>query len=113
MQGIVPQRWLFEPAIQEIKFCGRKLVPIAFRHCLDACPMLRGYLLELLIRPRAEELVIWHDTRPPLSRYASYVPMIGVRLDRPTYLWHMVRWLVSMVGPRLPRRLATDACWIA
>jgi hypothetical protein len=75
--------------------------------------VLRAYLIELLIRQRAEELVIWHDTRPPLSRYAAYVPMIGVRLDLPTYLWRGVRWLVSMVGPRLPRRLATNARWIA
>ena len=75
--------------------------------------VLRAYLIELLIRQRMEELVIWHDTRPPLSRYAAYVPMIGVRLDLPTYLWRGVRWLVSMVGPRLPRRLATNARWIA
>ena len=75
--------------------------------------VLRAYLVELLIRRKLEELVIWHDTRPPLSRYASYVPMIGVRLDRPSYLWRVVRRLISMVGPRLPRRLATNARWIA
>ena len=75
--------------------------------------VLRAYFVELLIQRRLEELVIWHGTRPPLSRYASYVPMIGVRLDKPTYSWRAVRWLVSMVGPRLPRRLADVAQWIA
>jgi hypothetical protein len=75
--------------------------------------VLRAYLIEFLIRQGLEELVIWHGTRPPLSRYVSYVPVIGVSLDQPTYTWRAVRWLVSMVGPRLPRRLADTARWIA
>lgn len=75
--------------------------------------VLRAFLVELLIRQGLEELVIWHGTGPPLSRYASYEPMIGVSLDQPTYSWRAVRWLVSMVGPRLPRRLADTARWIA
>jgi len=75
--------------------------------------VLRTYLVEVLIRQGLEELVIWHGTRPPLSRYVSYVPVIGVSLDQPTYSWRAVRWLVSMVGPRLPRRLADTARWIA
>jgi hypothetical protein len=75
--------------------------------------VLRAYLVELLIRQRVEELVMWHGTGPPLSRYVSYVPMIGVRLDKPTYPWRVVRLLVSKVGPRLPRRLAINARWIA
>jgi hypothetical protein len=75
--------------------------------------VLRAYLIEFLIRQGLEELVIWHGTRPPLSRYVSYVPVIGVSLDQPTYSWRAVRWLVSMVGPRLPRRFADTARWIA
>ena len=75
--------------------------------------VLRAYLIEFLIRQGLEELVIWHGTRPPLSRYASYVPVIGVSLDQPTYSWRAVRWLVSRVGHRLPRRLANTARWIA
>jgi len=75
--------------------------------------VLRAYLVELLIRRKLEELLIWHGTRQPFSRYASYVPMIGVRLDRPSYSWRAVRRLVSMVGPRLPERLATNPRWIA
>ena len=40
--------------------------------------VLRAYLVELLIWRGLEELVIWAGTGPPLSRYVSYVPMIGV-----------------------------------
>jgi hypothetical protein len=75
--------------------------------------VLRAHLMELLIRRRLEELVIWHGTRGPLSRYVTYVPVIGVRLDKPTYSWRLVRWLISTVGPRLPRRFADAAQWIA
>src|SRR5271169_3847098 len=74
--------------------------------------VLRGYLIELLIRQGLEELVIWAGTGPPLSRYESNVPMIGVRLDLPTYSWRAARLLISTVGPRLPRRFAGTAQWI-
>jgi hypothetical protein len=75
--------------------------------------VLRAYLIELLILQGLEELVIWAGTGPPLSRYVSYVPTIGVRLDSPTYWWRAARLFVSRVGPRLPRRLAAAAQWIS
>ncbi len=75
--------------------------------------VLRAYLIELLILQGREELVIWGDTGPPLSRYVSYVPTIGVRLDVPTYWWRAARLFISRVGPRLPRRLAAAAQWIS
>jgi len=75
--------------------------------------VLRGYLIELLILQGLEELVIWSDTGPPLSRYVSYFPTIGVRLDVSTYWWRAARLFISTMGPRLPRRLAAAAQWIA
>ena len=75
--------------------------------------VLRGYLIELLIRQRLEELVIWGDTGPPLSRYVTYVPTIGVRLDPPAKAWRVARRLISAVGPWLPGRLALVAQWVA
>lgn len=75
--------------------------------------VLRAYLIELLIAQGLEELVIWSDTRPPLSRYVTYIPTIGVRLDAPTYAWRVARSLIAAVGPWLPRRLATTAQWLA
>jgi hypothetical protein len=75
--------------------------------------VLRAYLIELLIRQGLQELVIWADTGPPLSRYVSYAPTMGVRLDVPTYWWRAARLFISTVGPRLPGRLAAAAQWIA
>ena len=75
--------------------------------------VLRAYLIELLIRQGLEELVIWSDTGPPLSRYVTYVPTIGVRLDALTYPWRVTRLLMATVGPLLPKRLADAAQWLA
>jgi hypothetical protein len=74
--------------------------------------VLRAYLIESLIGQNLEELVIWADTRPPLSRYVSYVPAVGVRLDLPTCSWRVARMLISTAKPFLPRRLAAAAQWI-
>ena len=74
--------------------------------------VLRAYLIELLIQQGLKELVIWGDTGPPLARYVSYPPTIGVRLDVPTISWRLARLCMSKVGPHLPRRLATAVQWV-
>lgn len=74
--------------------------------------VLRAYLIESLIAQGLDELVIWADTRPPLSRYVSYAPAVGVRLDLPTGSWRMARFLISAAKRYLPRRLAAAAEWI-
>jgi len=74
--------------------------------------VLRGYLIELLIRQGLEELVIWSDTGPPLSRYVSYAPTVGVRFDVPTYSWRVAALFISAIIPFLPKRLATAAQWV-
>jgi hypothetical protein len=74
--------------------------------------VLRAYLIESLIAQSLEELVIWADTRPPLSRYVSYAPAVGVRLDLPTCSWRVARLLISTAKPFLPSRLAAVAHWI-
>jgi hypothetical protein len=74
--------------------------------------VLRAYLIEFLIGQSLQELVIWADTRPPLSRYVSYVPAVGVRLDLPTCSWRLARLLISTAKPFLPRSLAAAAKWI-
>lgn len=75
--------------------------------------VLRAFLIERLILQGLEELVIWSDTGPPLSRYVTYVPTIGVRLDAPTYLWRTTRGFLSTIKPWLPKRFAVAAQWIA
>ncbi|MCX6632278.1 MAG: hypothetical protein NTW28_32095 [Candidatus Solibacter sp.] len=75
--------------------------------------VLRGYLMESLIRQRMKEFIIWAGTAPPLSRYVTYIPTVGVYLDSPEYKWRLARGVVSKVGPWLPRWLQLDARWIA
>jgi hypothetical protein len=75
--------------------------------------VLRAYCIEHLIVQGLKELVIWADTGPPLSRYVTYAPSIGVQLDAPTYPWRFARFLLSTVGPWLPKRLAAAAQWLA
>jgi hypothetical protein len=75
--------------------------------------VLRGYLIEMLIRQGLNELVIWGGTGPPLSRYVSYAPTMDVRLDVTERSWRLARSIISTVGPRLPKRLAAALQWIA
>jgi hypothetical protein len=74
--------------------------------------VLRAYFIEHLIRQGLKELVIWGGTGPPLSRYVSYPPTIGVRLDVPTLAWRLARLCMSKVGPHLPGRLASAVRWV-
>jgi len=74
--------------------------------------VLRAYLIEDLIRQGLKELVIWGGTGPPLSRYVSYPPTVGVRLDVPTVAWRAARFFMSKFGPHLPKRLASAVRWV-
>lgn len=75
--------------------------------------VLRGYLIESLIRQGLHDLVIWAGTAPPLSRYVTQIPTINIRIDVPSYRWRVARWILSNAGPYLPRRFAAAARWIA
>lgn len=75
--------------------------------------VLRGYLIETLIRRGMKLFTIWGGTSPPLSRYVKYIPTIGIHLDLPSFRWRLARRLVTKAGPWLPRRLRLDAQWIA
>lgn len=74
--------------------------------------VLRAYLIEKLIKQGLGELVIWSDTAPPLSRYASYTPTVAVHLDAATTTWRLARRVLSTVGPHLPKRWASAALWV-
>ena len=75
--------------------------------------VLRGYLIETLIRRGSRVFTIWGGTAPPLSRYVKYIPTLGIHLDLPDFRWRLVRRLVTKAGPWLPKRLGQDAQWIA
>ena len=75
--------------------------------------VLRGYLIEHLVRQKLEELVIWWGSGPPLSRYVTYVPAIMTRFDELTLWWRVTRRMIATAGPRLPKRWAEAARWFA
>lgn len=75
--------------------------------------VLRAYLIESLIRQKLNKVIIWGGTAPPLSRYVTSVPTIGVHLDVPSHAWRVARSLISTVGPWLPKRFHTDVRWVA
>jgi hypothetical protein len=75
--------------------------------------VLRGYLIETLIRQGMREFVIWAGTGPPLSRYVRRIHTLGIHLDLPAYHWRVARRFVTNLGPWLPKRLREDASWIA
>ncbi len=75
--------------------------------------VLRGYLIETLIQQGMKELIIWAGTAPPLSRYATYIPTMGIHFDSPASWWRLLRQSVSLIGPWLPKELRQDARWVA
>jgi hypothetical protein len=75
--------------------------------------VLRGYLIESLIREGIQECTFWAGTSAPLSHYVTYISTLGIHLDRPSYEWRLARGLVSAFGPWLPQKFKYDARWIA
>ena len=75
--------------------------------------VLRGYLIESLIRRGMKEFIVWTGAAPPLSRYVTYIRTIGIYLDKPSFKWRLARGAVSKCGRWLPKRLRRDAQWIA
>ncbi len=75
--------------------------------------VLRGYLIESLIRDGMKEFIIWNGTQAPLSRYVTHIPALEIYLDSPEYKWHLVRGLVSKFGPWLRGQLKWNARLIA
>lgn len=74
--------------------------------------VLRGYLIESLIREGRGELIFWAGVGGALSRYASSIPGTRVYVDSPSLGWRMIRSLIQKVGPNLPSRLQKDLAWI-
>jgi hypothetical protein len=74
--------------------------------------VLRGYLIETLIRQRTSELIFWSGSAPPLSRYALPLQAISLHFDARTLGWRLVRSMIGMTRPLLGR-WAEDLRWVA
>jgi Acetyltransferase (GNAT) domain len=74
--------------------------------------VLRGYLIETLIRQDVPELIFWSGSAPPLSRYALPLQAISLHFDARTLGWRLVRGVIGATQPLLGR-WAEDLRWVA
>jgi hypothetical protein len=75
--------------------------------------VLRGYLIETLIRRQVPELLFWSGSAPPLSRYARPMQAITLHFDARTLGWRLVRGMVGATQPLLGRWVSNDLRWVA
>src|SRR5262249_4225649 len=75
--------------------------------------VLRGYLIETLIRHGIGELVFWSGSAPPLSRYVQPLAAISLHFDRRTIAWRLARGMIGATGPLLSRWIGEDFRWVA
>ena len=74
--------------------------------------VLRGRLIETLIRSGTPELVFWSGTAAPLSRYVEPIPAMSAYLDTPALGWRLLRSMIEKAQPWMTPRMAADARWI-
>jgi hypothetical protein len=70
--------------------------------------VLRARLIETLIGRGTRELVFWSGSAPPLSRYATGIPAIGLHLDSRTPVWRLARFAIRIAGRHLSKWMDTD-----
>lgn len=74
--------------------------------------VLRGYLIESLIRQGFSSLVFVHGVSEPLRHYSDRIPTIGLYLDKPNGFLSPAFFL-ELAARVVPVRLAQHADWIA
>jgi hypothetical protein len=75
--------------------------------------VLRGYLIETLIKQGVPELLFWSGSAAPLSRYALPMQAITLHFDARTLGWRLVRGMVGATQPLLGRWVSNDLRWVA
>jgi len=75
--------------------------------------VLRGLLIETLIRRGIPELVFWSGCAAPLSRYVEPIPAMAAYLDTPALGWRLIRSMIGKTHPWMPGWMAADLRWIA
>ena len=74
--------------------------------------VLRGYLIESLIRRGFQSIVFVHGVSQPLKSYCRIVPTVVLYLDKPNGLLSPARFL-ELAARLAPPRLALKAVWLA
>jgi hypothetical protein len=73
--------------------------------------VLRGYLIESLIRQGFSSLVFVHGVSEPLKRYSQRIPTIALYLDKPHGFLSPAS-LLELAARMMPQRHAQHADWI-
>jgi hypothetical protein len=74
--------------------------------------VLRGYLIEALIRGGSNELAFWSGTSAPLANYVTCDPAVAVHLDTRSVAWRTARALVGRAEPWMPKPMAAEVRWM-
>lgn len=74
--------------------------------------VLRGYLVESLIRRGFTSVVFVHGISGPLKQLSQPIPTLGLYLDKPSGLLRLAFFL-ELAARAMPPRLAQHADWIA
>ncbi len=74
--------------------------------------VLRGYLIEGLIRDGVPKLLFWAGIGPPLQRLCHFLPTTGAYFDSRRIHWRLVRGLLPRVNWLLSPRLKYLSSWI-
>jgi hypothetical protein len=74
--------------------------------------VLRGYLIDPLIRDGVQELFFWAGVGGALARYVEPLPGTAVHVDSRGYTWSLVRKAVKILAPRFPKKIQKDLDWI-
>jgi hypothetical protein len=75
--------------------------------------VLRGYLIEHLIRDGVKNLVFWGGVGEPLKEMVTPLPAAGVHLDKRLPHWRLLRAGTRLAMKYLSPAMAAQAEWIA
>lgn len=75
--------------------------------------VLRGYLIEMLIRNGVRNIVFWGGLGGPLIRYSKYIRSVALHLDSRRWTWRTLRSAFQMIRPLLPRDVDAAGDWVA
>jgi hypothetical protein len=74
--------------------------------------VMRGYVIEMLIRQGHRDLVWWAGVGPPLAHYVKSIPTCWVYLDSNDRVWSTMRKVISVGHARLPGPLRQISEWV-
>ena len=76
-------------------------------------PVLRGYVMEHLIRYNVRDVVFCGKAGKALQELTTSLPAVGIHIDKPLPGWQLLRWGIRRAMKHLPPAIAAQAEWVA